>query len=1810
MRKRRIWAIVLSVALVFGIFANIPLSAAAPDERIEILISGEYNDLTFFDYPQTYKFVDSNGKEGLYSPESGWITDCKWHYINNFDAEFYDLGLYSVSGEDGCGLIDTAGKEIVPAKFDYMYLLSGGVIAVCANGFWGLIDIKGNVISEPVFDSVSGFYEGISKVYKDEKVGFINTAGRYIGDIFWLDAQDFSDSLAAVMNQDGLWGYIDTKGDTVIACQYENVSSFNNGYALILENDTVYIIDKSGNKVVRNGKEITLEPDFDCAGHIASVVFGGSQNDVGCVKFKGEENYRYVDKNYYPITESVFKFPSVFTERDYAITVIPNRFGIDQYALLAIDRTDGTVINTVLSGKNYISEVSFNNEEYIFFDADNRLYNMDGVDLFGMEFEKYIYHNDGSDIINAVYKGQYVCVDFDGNVISTLSDYQFYYVNPNLFMATADDGRVKFCDRTGKQISYTEEYSEAYYENGLFYVKNSNGKWGLCDIDCSVIIEPQFDEIYNVSDGMLKYKNNGKYGFVNLQTGNVIKEKYTIVSEFSEGICWVSEKVLVGAIDKNGNYIIRPLYWGYNDCTGFGGSEFSYGVTSLKKDKNSNYGVVNKKGQKILDFTYSYIGDFNEFGIAVFEDYQDDGTCTRGLMKVISNESDVVPTKITTDKSEILTYVGCYDVITEIVTPDTSADLGVTFVSQNQAVATVDAVGRVYGVSEGNAFILVVSNADMSVMAAVSVKVEDRTLHKETDIIPDYAWEEQYWLADVVIDRLCELGIEKTVEELTYGDLLEVLYINIWEYEDDGSDVVYHIPALIGEFSNLIEINIYPDTFMPLISTMPDSAKFLSNLSNVNIGNTYGDSVDQNIIRNSANGIPDKNLYNSIGSPVYKTSYVGNLQRKGIEDITGLSLLNIAYEIDLSYNYITDIAELGNMSLYNKTIDLSYNMLDLSDEATAAVIEKLEENGCTVYTDGQNEAVIDFVYQYGDWITEPREFNISARWGMTDSQYFIIHPADGIDDISVITSDSSIAKPSIEQTEDGKYELICKGVGIGRATFYIMKKSDGSALYELPVRVTDTRFFIEDIEVSSYVSEWDPTYANLQCYNDYSYLQYRKLGEEEWQQGSRVYENGTYEVRYRSYNGMYSNIAILEITGIKQLLTAEQMPDSNLRNRFNNGNVYGGYKVTDFHTSNSNISNLKGISLLDFSDLPEWATINFQYNNISDITELAKLDIKNKTIFLNYNKIDFTTPANAKALKELYKKGCTVITDHQFFSGVVAETDGYSYSTSPGEVSYGNGRVRVYPVSASKDVTLSLEDNSFISDFNYSYSEDGFVNYNFSFIEYAKSEVNVLYKGEKITSFTIDISENLGLPKTEITVSDYNEDTGFYVRFSSWYGGPCQYRKYGDTAWTEAEAWGFYIKDEGMYEFRCILPDGQPTAIIAVELKTTEYNGLKMFLSDGGWKVFSVDSTQMPEELIIPQTVDNIPITDTSGISFCHTIKSISIPKTVNNIGNFYDCSNLTSITISDASPYYYSVDGFVIDKSDNSIAWYAAPEDGILRIPNGVKTFSQINSNINSSIIEIRLPESIESVHSFSEFSSLNSIVVDANNPYYYVTDGILYEKYTGTLVLCPAEKTGNITVPEGVLFIEGYAFYRSKLTKIVLPSTIIRVDHYAFYYASAQSIEMPYGLVSIGSSAFYGYYSPLEKLFIPSSVTKIDSSIINRDKTTIYCIENSTAHNYAVNNNYNYVLVTAGDCNYDGSVTASDIVEVKKFLLVSGDMSTIEQSVYDLNSDGDINILDFIMLQKNLTEQETEVPTDNGKETVDVSVQPAYLEEKTVAC
>lgn len=93
-------------------------------------------------------------------------------------------------------------------------------------------------------------------------------------------------------------------------------------------------------------------------------------------------------------------------------------------------------------------------------------------------------------------------------------------------------------------------------------------------------------------------------------------------------------------------------------------------------------------------------------------------------------------------------------------------------------------------------------------------------------------------------------------------------------------------------------------------------------------------------------------------------------------------------------------------------------------------------------------------------------------------------------------------------------------------------------------------------------------------------------------------------------------------------------------------------------------------------------------------------------------------------------------------------------------------------------------------------------------------------------------------------------------------------------------------------------------------------------------------------------------------------------------------------------------------------------------------------------------------------------------------------------TLIICPAGKTGEVTIPDGVMRIRKQAFYGSKISKIIFPDSLLRLQKEAFYGCeNLKEIDFGNGIEQIGGDGSQHIFSgcPIEKLIFPPQVKEI---------------------------------------------------------------------------------------------------------------------------
>lgn len=149
------------------------------------------------------------------------------------------------------GFIDPFGKEIIPLKYERVYIPAEGLIAAKMNNKWGYIDLANKTIIPFQFTGASNFQKVGTTILagaRKDKWGYIDLKGNFVIAQQYDSVQKFGKELAPV-SLSMKWGYIDSKGKTVIPHQFDYAKGFVNDTAIVVLNDILYLLNPKGDKV-------------------------------------------------------------------------------------------------------------------------------------------------------------------------------------------------------------------------------------------------------------------------------------------------------------------------------------------------------------------------------------------------------------------------------------------------------------------------------------------------------------------------------------------------------------------------------------------------------------------------------------------------------------------------------------------------------------------------------------------------------------------------------------------------------------------------------------------------------------------------------------------------------------------------------------------------------------------------------------------------------------------------------------------------------------------------------------------------------------------------------------------------------------------------------------------------------------------------------------------------------------------------------------------------------------------------------------------------------------------------------------------------------------------------------------------------------------------------------------------------------------------------------------------------------------------------------------------------------------------------
>ena len=282
---------------------------------------------------------------------------------------------------------------------------------------------------------------------------------------------------------------------------------------------------------------------------------------------------------------------------------------------------------------------------------------------------------------------------------------------------------------------------------------------------------------------------------------------------------------------------------------------------------------------------------------------------------------------------------------------------------------------------------------------------------------------------------------------------------------------------------------------------------------------------------------------------------------------------------------------------------------------------------------------------------------------------------------------------------------------------------------------------------------------------------------------------------------------------------------------------------------------------------------------------------------------------------------------------------------------------------------------------------------------------------------------------------------------------------------------------------------------------------------------------------------------DSTLLSFCNQIQSVTIPESVTSIGKsaFEHCSSLYTATLSKnltsigtyAFEYCTSLNSIEIPGKVTEIGDYAFIDAGLtsVTIDEGVKSTGAYMFYKCGNLTTVTLPESLTTIAdgSFAFCSNLDHVKIPARVT--CIGDGAFSN----------CTSLSDITLQDGVKTIGADAFfYCRELTSITLPGSVTDIGKEAFYYCDElASITIPENVKTINPDTFY-WCSSLKDITLPAGLTSFQDELTRCPAGRFY----ATAYKKDENGNYIfnpdgtpiYIYTPDGAIYYNSDKTDAD--------------------------------------------------------------------------
>lgn len=655
----------------------------------------EYNsiELSYTDCPSTdYIYIVRNGLTGLISGSTfETIIPCMYEYLSPIKTS---KAFYKANGK--WGIIDTSNKTIQLAIYDNVEI-DGSTLSerkmpsmafqsnmyVRNNGKVGILKANGEDFIPVKYDSLGMYSDNMLVAKVGDKYGFLNEEGKESVPFVYSQAHNYSEGLAAVVNENGKYLFIDKLGNVAIKPkEYDRVDDFQNGTCKVYRKDKVWEINREGKKVKDSTKKLEEDNVHDGSDHddiyVENTNYGNNNDTTNTLTPNITSTLNFNDKifqhqhtradNVMPHDKNKDKTELKYGEISDLKKQKPNE------RITEIDRSRYNDKDDDIQLSQQFSQNICKYDEVLDNFSDGLLpvtknkklgyINAKGEEVIPCTLKYYIEPgmDDGSVIFGRFKEGLAKVCSFDGE-----SGAEESFGAKNI--------KFGYMDKMGKIIIPPIYQTAGDFSEGKAYVSSETFN-GFIDITGKKLFEIKgmIDRNLEFVDGMLMTTDtdNNQYLFYNSEGKVVLKismDKYWRLSNFHEGLAYFEHYDNIndcidrkGFIDKNGIEVLNLTEYKIINS-------FSEGLAAVSKDGNK-FGFINTQGEIVIPCQYE--GYSTEGDMLEFNDFHD-GVCLVQTQNIYINKKNEIVLRVKegvncSDMSQGLALINEYNSGTNIST--------------------------------------------------------------------------------------------------------------------------------------------------------------------------------------------------------------------------------------------------------------------------------------------------------------------------------------------------------------------------------------------------------------------------------------------------------------------------------------------------------------------------------------------------------------------------------------------------------------------------------------------------------------------------------------------------------------------------------------------------------------------------------------------------------------------------------------------------------------------------------------------------------------------------------------------------------------------------------------------------------------------------------------------------------------------------------------------------------------------------------------------------------------------------------------